>query len=93
MAALPAEYRHELRVALAGGADGLAFVARVLAAAPTHLEADGLLLCEVGDARRTVERRFARLQLGWPKAEVFSFQPAKTATARRRPASRAAGGR
>ena len=93
MAALPAEYRHEPRVALAGGADGLAFVARILAAAPMRLEADGLLVCEVGDARRAVERRFARLQLGWPKPEVFSFQPAKTATARRRHASRAAGGR
>jgi ribosomal protein L3 glutamine methyltransferase len=72
MAALPAEYRHEPRVALAGGADGLAFVARVLAAAPAHLEPDGLLVCEVGDARRAVERRFARLRLRWPKAEVFS---------------------
>jgi ribosomal protein L3 glutamine methyltransferase len=93
MAGLPAEYRHEPRVALAGGADGLAFVARILAAAPAHLEPEGLLVCEVGDARRAVERRFARLQLGWPKPEVFSFQPAKTATARRRHASRAAGGR
>ena len=93
MAALPAEYRHEPRVGLAGGAVGLALVARILAAAGAHLEADGLLICEVGDARRAVERRFARLELGWPKPEVFSFQPARTASARRKPASRAAGGR
>src|SRR5205823_5357004 len=66
MGALPAEYRHEPRVALAGGADGLAFVARILAGAPARLEPDGLLICEVGDARRAVERRFARLQLAWP---------------------------
>jgi len=72
MAALPAEYRHEPRVALAGGADGLAFVARILAAAAAHLEPDGLLVCEVADARRAVERRFARLQLRWPKPEVFT---------------------
>ena len=93
MEALPAEYRHEPRVALAGGADGLAFVARILAAAPRRLEPDGLLICEVGDARRAVERRFARLQLAWPKPEVLTFQSAKTPSARRRPASRAAGAR
>jgi len=93
MEALPAEYRHEPRVALAGGADGLAFVARILAAASRRLEPDGLLICEVGDARRAVERRFARLQLAWPKPEVFTFQSAKTPSARRRPASRAAGAR
>ena len=93
MEALPAEYRHEPRVALAGGADGLAFVARILAAAPGRLAPDGLLICEVGDARRAVERRFARLQLAWPKPEVLTFQSAKTPSARRRPASRAAGAR
>lgn len=93
MAALPAEYRHEPRVALAGGADGLAFVARIIDAAPTHLEPDGLLVCEVGDGRRAVERRFARLQLQWPQPEVFTYAPARRATARRTPASRAAGGR
>jgi len=93
MGALPAEYRHEPRVALAGGADGLAFVARILAGAPARLEPDGLLICEVGDARRAVERRFARLQLAWPKPEVFTFKSAKIPSARRRPASRAAGAR
>jgi ribosomal protein L3 glutamine methyltransferase len=92
MAALPAEYRHEPRMALAGGADGLALVARILQAAPRHLETDGILVCEVGDGRRAVERRFARLQLQWPKPEVFSFQPARTASARRSSANRAAGG-
>jgi ribosomal protein L3 glutamine methyltransferase len=94
MAALPAEYRHEPRAALAGGADGLAFVARILAAAAAHLEPDGLLVCEVGDGRRVVARRFARLQLGWPKAEVFSVargalaSAASRAVSARTPASR-----
>jgi ribosomal protein L3 glutamine methyltransferase len=93
MATLPPEYRHEPRIALAGGADGLAFVARILAAAPAHLEPDGLLVCEIGDARAAVARRFARLQLAWPKPEVFTFRPAKKASGRRSSASRAAGGR
>ena len=93
MSELPPEYRHEPRLALAGGRDGLDFVARILAAAPAHLTADGLLLCEVGDAKAAVQRRFGRLQLGWPKREVFSFQTAKTASARRTPPSRATGAR
>lgn len=93
MDALPPEYRHEPRVALAGGADGLDFIARILAAAPAHLEPDGLLVCEVGDGKPAVARRFARLQLRWPKPEVFTYQPPRTEPARRKPASRAAGGR
>jgi ribosomal protein L3 glutamine methyltransferase len=92
MAGLPPEYRHEPRLALSGGVDGLDFVARILAAAPAHLEPEGLLICEVGDAQGAVRHRFARLRLGWPKPEVFSYEPAKSEGARRKPASRAAGG-
>ena len=71
MAELPAEYRHEPRLALAGGADGLDLVARILAGAPAHLEPAGLLLCEVGDGKAAVQRRFRALKLDWPKPEVF----------------------
>ena len=81
MAALPAEYRHEPRVALAGGADGLAFVARILAAAPAHLEPEGLLVCEVGDAQSALRRRFRALRLNWPKPQVFSAARAVLAAA------------
>jgi ribosomal protein L3 glutamine methyltransferase len=94
MAALPAEYRHEPRVALAGGADGLAFVARILAAAPAHLEPEGLLVCEVGDAQSAVRRRFRALRLDWPKPQVFSAargvlaSAASKAVSARTPASR-----
>jgi ribosomal protein L3 glutamine methyltransferase len=93
MSELPPEYRHEPRLALTGGRDGLDFVARILAAAPAHLAPDGLVLCEVGDARAAVQRRFGRLQLGWPKAEVFSFQNARTASARQTLSSRPKGAR
>ncbi|HYR35647.1 MAG TPA: 50S ribosomal protein L3 N(5)-glutamine methyltransferase [Burkholderiales bacterium] len=74
MASLPAEYRHEPRLALTGGADGLDLVARILAQAPDHLEPGGLLLCEVGDGRAAVQRRWRALKLAWPKAEVFSVE-------------------
>ena len=69
---MPPEYRHEPRLALAGGSDGLDLVARILALAPAHLEPDGLLLCEVGDGQSAVRRRFRALKLAWPKPEVFS---------------------
>jgi ribosomal protein L3 glutamine methyltransferase len=71
MRRLPAEHRCEPRLALAAGRDGLDLVACILAAAPAHLEPGGLLACEVGDAKRQVERRFASAALVWPQNEVF----------------------
>ncbi|HET7365032.1 MAG TPA: 50S ribosomal protein L3 N(5)-glutamine methyltransferase [Burkholderiales bacterium] len=94
MAALPAEYRHEPRMALAGGSDGLALIARILAAAPAHLEREGLLVCEVGDGQAAVRRRFRAHRLDWPKPEVFSAgrgalaAAASRAVSARTPASR-----
>jgi ribosomal protein L3 glutamine methyltransferase len=74
VASLPAEYRHEPRLALAGGTDGLDLVARILAQAPSHLQPGGLLVCEVGDGKAAVQRRWRALRLAWPKAEVFSVE-------------------
>jgi ribosomal protein L3 glutamine methyltransferase len=88
MAALPPEYRHEPRLALAGGKDGLDLVARILAAAPSHLAAGGLLVCEVGDRKSAADRRFARLRLQWPKPEVFIYEPPRTTGASRTRATR-----
>src|SRR5262249_61301473 len=94
MATLPAEYRHEPRLALAGGGDGLAFVARILAAAPAHLEPDGLLVCEVGDGQAAVRRRLRAPRPDWPKPEIFSAargalaSGASTAASARTPANR-----
>lgn len=73
MRSLPAEYRHEPALALAAGKQGLDIVARILADAPSHLAEDGLLVCEVGDRRRAVERSFPRAPLIWPQDEVFLF--------------------
>jgi ribosomal protein L3 glutamine methyltransferase len=94
MGDLPPEYRHEPRVALAGGVDGLDLVARIVAAAGAHLTPDGLLVCEIGDGKAAVQRRFGRLGLRWPKAEVFSVgrealaAAASTAASGRKQASR-----
>jgi ribosomal protein L3 glutamine methyltransferase len=59
MAALPREYRHEPPLALAGGADGLRLIRRIIAQAPAHLAAGGGLLCEVGRGKARLEAEFA----------------------------------
>ncbi len=62
---LPAEYRHEPRVALAGGADGLDVIRKIVRGAHAQLEPGGALFLEVGDGRRAIERSFPKLSLTW----------------------------
>jgi ribosomal protein L3 glutamine methyltransferase len=68
MRALPDEYRHEPRMALAGGADGLALVRVILRQAFDRLEARGLLVCEIGRHRKALERAFPLTPFVWPQA-------------------------
>lgn len=70
MRALPPEYRHEPRAALAGGADGLDFVRRLLHEAPAHLSRRGLLACEVGAGGAALERAFPRIAFTWVEART-----------------------
>jgi ribosomal protein L3 glutamine methyltransferase len=72
MRALPREYRHEPRLALAAGTDGLDAVRRILAQARAHLLPKGLLVCEVGDARRALERAYPRTPFAWPDTSDVS---------------------
>lgn len=65
MRTLPSEYRHEPRAALAGGADGLDLVRRILVEAHAHLVPGGLLVCEIGHNRRALERAFPELPFVW----------------------------
>ena len=78
MRGLPPEYRYEPGLALAGGKDGLELVSRIIAAAPAHLNPGGRLMCEVGDARKAVERAYPRLPLTWPMEEVFILSSARS---------------
>jgi len=65
MDALPAEYKHEPSLALAGGHDGLDLVRTILAEAPRQLQPGGILIVEVGDGREAMERAFPQLPLTW----------------------------
>ena len=65
MDALPAEYRHEPRLALAGGDDGLDAVRTLLKDAPRFLDHEGTLVVEVGNGRAATEAAFPRLPFIW----------------------------
>ncbi len=65
MAALPAEYRSEPALALAGGADGMDFVRRLLRDLPAHLSGHGVLVLEIGHERAHFEAAFPQLQPVW----------------------------
>lgn len=71
MRALPREYRHEPRLALAGGSDGLELVRRILAQAHARLRPKGLLVCEIGQGRMALERAYPRVPFAWPAEQVF----------------------
>lgn len=88
MRRLPAEYRYEPGMALAAGKDGLEPVRRILAEAPAHLSPAGLLVCEVGDGRRALERAFPATPFLWPKDEVFILDRASMAVGSRMPSRR-----
>ncbi|WHZ11734.1 MAG: Ribosomal protein L3 N(5)-glutamine methyltransferase [Burkholderiaceae bacterium] len=65
MAALPAEYRSEPAIALAGGADGMDFVRRLLRDAPMHMNDQAALVLEIGHERAHFEAAFPRLEALW----------------------------
>lgn len=65
MVALPAEFRREPQMALAGGTDGLDLVRRILAGAPGRLAPGGVLVVEIGHNRDAVEAAFPDLPFTW----------------------------
>ena len=65
MAALPAEYRAEPALALAGGNDGMDFVRQLFAAAPACMSDDAVILLEIGNERDYFEAAFPQLPVFW----------------------------
>ena len=65
MAALPAEYRAEPQLALAGGEDGMDFIRTLLRDAPVHMTPEAALVLEIGHEREHFESAFAPLDVVW----------------------------
>jgi len=83
MRRLPREYRYEPGLALAGGSAGLDYVRRIVDASPEKLNPGGLLVCEVGENRKALERAYPRLPMRWLQPEVFMLAAARTGGASR----------
>jgi ribosomal protein L3 glutamine methyltransferase len=65
MAQLPAEYKAEPDLALAGGADGMDFIRALLRDAPQHMTEQAVLVLEIGNERAHFEAAFPRLEVVW----------------------------
>ncbi len=70
MRSLPREYRHEPRSSLEAGSDGLDAVRAIFAAAPHHLEPDGILVVEVGNSEAALIEAFPKMRFVWPEISM-----------------------
>jgi ribosomal protein L3 glutamine methyltransferase len=82
MRRLPREYLHEPRMSLAGGPDGNDLVKKIIEEAMPRLSVGGLLVCEIGDNRRALERAYRGEKFLWPETaagsgHVFILQKGK----------------
>jgi ribosomal protein L3 glutamine methyltransferase len=65
MAALPAEFRAEPALALAGGEDGMDFVRQLLPQVASRMSEQAVLVLEIGHERAHFERAFPHLAPVW----------------------------
>jgi len=65
MATLPAEFRAEPVLALAGGEDGMDFIRSLFLNAAAHMSENAVLVLEIGNERDNFERAFPELEPLW----------------------------
>ena len=65
MAALPAEFRAEPALALAGGDDGMDFIRNLFQTAAARMNENAILVLEIGNERANFENAFPTLQPLW----------------------------
>jgi ribosomal protein L3 glutamine methyltransferase len=65
MAALPAEFKAEPALALAGGEDGMDFIRSLFLNAARHMSENAVLVLEIGNERENFERAFPGLEPLW----------------------------
>ena len=64
---LPSEFKHEPRMALDGGADGLVIVRKLLQQSVSRLHPHGIIVLEVGAQRTAMQNAWPRLPMRWLK--------------------------
>lgn len=74
MAALPAEFRAEPGLALAGGEDGMDFIRNLFLNAAGHMSENAVLVLEIGNERENFERAFPHLEPLWFETSAGSDQ-------------------
>jgi len=74
MATLPAEFKAEPTLALAGGEDGMDFIRALFNDAVQHLSENAVLVLEIGNERANFERAFPQLQPLWFETSAGSDQ-------------------
>lgn len=67
--ALAPEFRHEPKLALEAGSDGMDLIERILVGAPAHLRERGLLICEIGGSQEEFAARYPDIPVSWPSFE------------------------
>ena len=68
--ALPKEYAYEPDLGLRAGDDGLDLALKILRDAPLHLDREGILVCEVGEAEKALTELLPELPLAWVEFKV-----------------------
>ena len=74
MAALPAEFRAEPDLALAGGTDGMDFIRSLFLTAAAQMNENAVLVLEIGNERENFERAFPHLEPLWFETSAGSDQ-------------------
>ena len=74
MAALPAEFRAEPTLALAGGEDGMDFIRGLFLNAARHMSENAVLVLEIGNERENFEHAFPHLEPLWFETSAGSDQ-------------------
>ena len=74
MAALPAEYKAEPVLALAGGTDGMDFIRQLLRDAPARMADHAVMVLEIGNERGNFEAAFPQLEAIWLETSAGNDQ-------------------
>ena len=65
MEKLPDEYRKEPKIALDGGNEGISLIEKIINQAQNYLSRTGILILEVGNNKRIIEKKFKEMKIYW----------------------------